>query len=1127
MDIYLGKSKTGKSKFIYDAIDEDIKNKKNVILFVPSQSRVITEKQYMSYQKKAGIIGVNITTISSYVQKNIKKINLHFDEKYITKLDRKIILTKVILKNPSIIKVFKNAKSKQGFLDILDIYMDILKKSDYDFADFENINFKDKLMEHKIKEIVNIYDKYLEEINGRYVDSIDEMQIFTQNILNGNIPLENTKIYFDGYNNFTNSEYDFINALIKKNNDIKISLTTDISCIEDIYSGNTSNIFEISNLTYLKLLKIVNENKKEVNTKLFYNNYSKASSDIVFLADRLFQDDNTIKKELKDIEIILETNKYTEIESIAKIIKKKIKEGYKYSDFCLYTTNIEQYLNIVSKIFYEYDIALYIDENKNIELVKLVKYIQLLMEIIIKDKKLETVIEMLKLGLNEFEEEKIYEFENYIFEFNVNKYNLSKEFYINNQEKTYNLENLNDTRLQIKRFIEKVESDFKIKQEPKKIVENLYNHLLENKIFENYFENLNKENQLYFDENFIFDINVQNIINDINTQKLESQVWAKISEVFDSICKVYENDDITLKRFYDVFNMSIKNINLKGIPPTKDQVNLIDINVSRIDMKKQVFFVGVNENEFPQKIAQDIFFSDEELQNIEEKGIKLKETSLSKLNMQLFNIYLAMNNIYEKLYIFIPSADVLGKALRKSSLITLIQRTATIDIVGNVIKSEDEFELEKFLSKDKVFEQTVEKIKETLKLKENKSSFIINEIILIYSLYKYFLEDKKYKKILNYTKNDENLDKETLETIFQDTFKTSVSKLEAFKKCPFSYFMEYVLNIKPEKKYEISNMDLGSFMHNVLEKYSFYLLENNILWHEIIKDEKNLEEKYKLVLYDIIEKELDYSLKKHKESVKYNVLKKKLINTMTKVIVLISRSFNQSEFTPYGYEIEFKDGAMFAPIEIQLENKKMHLIGKIDRIDTLEYEDNMYARVIDYKSSAKDITLESIKQGLSLQLITYLTAFIDNIDEINKKKNKEIKKVIPSAMLYFNLSDKIINLSNYIVDKEKLENEITKKLRMRGIFLNDLEIIEKMDKKLDDGDKRLIDISKKTLKGSTKSNRILEEQEFENLCKEAKTILKNIGENLVSGIVKIEPNKKIKPCEYCKYSTICRKDLCI
>lgn len=89
MNIYLGKAKTGKSKEIYENIDEDIKNKKNVILFVPSNLIDISKNQYMLYQEKEGIIDVEITTIDSYIKKNIKKVNLHFDEKYISKLEKK------------------------------------------------------------------------------------------------------------------------------------------------------------------------------------------------------------------------------------------------------------------------------------------------------------------------------------------------------------------------------------------------------------------------------------------------------------------------------------------------------------------------------------------------------------------------------------------------------------------------------------------------------------------------------------------------------------------------------------------------------------------------------------------------------------------------------------------------------------------------------------------------------------------------------------------------------------------------------------------------------------------------------------------------------------------------------
>ena len=72
--------------------------------------------------------------------------------------------------------------------------------------------------------------------------------------------------------------------------------------------------------------------------------------------------------------------------------------------------------------------------------------------------------------------------------------------------------------------------------------------------------------------------------------------------------------------------------------------------------------------------------------------------------------------------------------------------------------------------------------------------------------------------------------------------------------------------------------------------------------------------------------------------------------------------------------------------------KEIELIGKIDRIDTLKLDNKMYVRVIDYKSSQKDLSLNNIKEGISLQLLTYLATFIN---EINLSNNKV--KAIPTA----------------------------------------------------------------------------------------------------------------------------------
>src|SRR5699024_5537142 len=53
-------------------------------------------------------------------------------------------------------------------------------------------------------------------------------------------------------------------------------------------------------------------------------------------------------------------------------------------------------------------------------------------------------------------------------------------------------------------------------------------------------------------------------------------------------------------------------------------------------------------------------------------------------------------------------------------------------------------------------------------------------------------------------------------------------------------------------------------------------------------------------------------------------------------------------------------------------NRKLHLRGKVDRIDTFEENDQLYAGIVDYKSSDTTFNYQSIYYGLMLQMITYL-----------------------------------------------------------------------------------------------------------------------------------------------------------
>lgn len=1089
----LGKSKTGKTTHIYQMIEQDLKEDKKVILFVPSQSRAKAEEEYMKILNKSGVIGVNITTISEFISTELKLQNLHIEDKYMSKLDRKIILTQVIKENSELFNIFKKVKKYPGFLDILDIYMDLLRKSEIDIADYFNLKTGDKRTDSKFSEILSVYEKYLEKITTVYIDSVEEMDMFLANIEKSEWfrDNKNLSIYFDGYNNFSNSEYKFIDMLMKKRIDITLSLNTDISRIEDIYIS--SSIFETPNKTYKRICTLVDKNNISLENIVKYENKSNAKEDLKYVANNLFSNtnDKNEKIETQNFEIMIHTNILKEIEAVAKNIAQKIKEGYKYSDFAIYTTKPDEYEKVISRIFYANNLEIYVSKSKSIADSILTKYIQGLLNLSVKGLNLELIFNILKQGITDIDLKDIYLLENYMNEFNVNKYLVDKKFELNNEKNTYDIENLNNIKdkiVSMYSFVLDIKSGT-----AKDIIEKIYVHLKENNIFENYLKLIEPLKQ----DTFSLDIN-----------NFEGQVWKSLIDVFDSIVKIYKDEELNIEEFSNIFNLVVKDIKIKTIPPTKDKIELVDINVTKTESKKIAFFIGVVEGKFPEKVDEDILFTDNELEKLKDKQIDIKETTISKLNMGYFNIYEALNNITEKLYIYIPAANLDGKATRKSSLITLISQIAKIYIKGDVTNDNSITNIYDMTSKDELFMWLIKSIRD---IKEN------DDISKIYSVYVYFKNDERYSNILEFKKDDSNLNSEVLSIIYSDSFKTSVSKLEQYKKCPFSYFMQYILKVCPNKEAKLNVLELGSFMHGVLEAFSKTLLDKNISWREILEEDlENLKPQYEKILDDIIYDSIDKNLSKQKQSVKYMVLKRKLTNTMKKVIRVVALGFNQSEFEPYGYEIEFKENGVFLPMEIELDNGKvMKIIGKIDRVDMLNLRDSMYIRVVDYKSSSKELKIDKIKEGLSLQLISYMIALMEN-------KNQE--KIIPAGMVYFNLSDKLVSLSQYEQNNDKIKKELMKKLKMNGIFLKDLEILNKMDRNFEtNSNECLIDVSKVSI--TRNSSKVLEENEFEKLCENTKTVLKDIGKELSSGNVKIAPNKKENYCEFCKYSSVCRKSL--
>lgn len=448
-------------------------------------------------------------------------------------------------------------------------------------------------------------------------------------------------------------------------------------------------------------------------------------------------------------------------------------------------------------------------------------------------------------------------------------------------------------------------------------------------------------------------------------------------------------------------------------------------------------------------------------------------------------------------------------------------------------------------------EKTILKIES--KKNDDKQEMINNEY-MIYNMYLNGILNILEEYSLRYLREDKNItkkiSKELLEKIYlNNNIYTSISRLEKYAGCPFSYHLRYGLNIKDRENGTNNNLaNIGSFMHEIIKETFDYIKENNInenitkqglpkrdiyvLKEEIIKNndnelKENLE-KYINIIYKIVkdsikkvkEKEqfVDFKFKKNNE-----IILNKVEKQMNKICLDINEGIRLSEFKILKNEATFGTGKRdYENIIYEItDNSKIYLEGAIDRIDIGDLNE---FRIIDYKSSDKNIEIPKVINGLSLQLITYLSV-------IEKKLNLK-----PTAMLYKRLLYGLESKKERLDEKEILKKS-KKDLKMSGkLIIQDDKSIEELyihDTNLGFEGKvksEVIDIEK------TKDNNIMKikfknilvKDEYENIRDIVIEKIKDLSKNILEGNVDIYPykyyvsNNKETACDYCEFKKICK-----
>ncbi len=410
------------------------------------------------------------------------------------------------------------------------------------------------------------------------------------------------------------------------------------------------------------------------------------------------------------------------------------------------------------------------------------------------------------------------------------------------------------------------------------------------------------------------------------------------------------------------------------------------------------------------------------------------------------------------------------------------------------------------INKQITYEDLIENI---AKLKNNEK---IPQIW--YQIYAYYKSQVEWKEKLqkdlegiNYTNLPQEIQKENINKLYGNKLNTSVSQLERYRSCPFSYYLQYGLRLKEKEELKVQSFNTGSFMHETIDEFFTYVKEENL---ELVKIDD--EQIYKIVS-EIIEKNLNLSKNYiFTATAKYKVLVARLKRIVSKALKYIIETLIYSDFNIEGTEIEFGKGGKYNSIMLDLENgKKVEIVGKIDRIDTATNEGGKYLRIIDYKSSSKNIDLNEVYAGLQIQLLTYTDAIC------------KVEDIMPAGIFYFSLLEQMINEEKKVED-EKIEELIRKNFRMKGLIVADVKIIKMNDTNLTSGSSKLVPaaITKDGTVNQKWTNGVSKE-EFKVLQDYIYKTVKDISNEILNGKIELKPyNKKGQtPCKYCSYKAIC------
>lgn len=1107
-----GPSGSGKSHRIYEEIMQRAAEEpgRNFLIIVPDQFTMQTQKDLVMRSDRDGILNIDVLSFGRLSHRILEEVGTK-EMPVLDDTGKSLVLQKVAADLKEQLPAMGSLLHKQGYIHEVKSAISEFMQYGISTQDMDKLITsaqKRGALAMKLKDLKTLYRGFQDYIRDHFITTEETLDVLRRSLSKSKI-LKGSVVVFDGFTGFTPIQNRLIQELMRVCAETIVTVTIGVG--EDPYKmDGEQKLFHLSKKTVADLEKLAAEAEVERGEDLFVkggpNRFAKAPA-LHYLEQNLFRYQyEPYAGEQQEIHMFEALSPREEVHQTALYIRHLIREqGMTYRDIAVVIGDLEGYASYVETEFGQLEIPCFLDRTRGIVLNPMIEYIKSALQLYIKDFSYDTVFHFLRSGMADISREEIDELENYVIRTGARGYRTYSRLFTRRTEELQGnaegseqaeekiMERLNRIRQQ---FMDAVEILHMGSQEKAgDYVSHLYDFLEQNQVQQkllNYQQQFEKE-------------------GDLSRAREYAQIYRMVMDLLDQVYELLGEEEISRQEFADILEAGFGEITVGTIPQNVDRIVVGDMERTRLKQVKVLFFLGVNDGNIPKNASKGGIISDMDREFLIESGTEMAPSPRQQMYIQRLYLYLNMTKPSEQLYLSYAKVNCEGKGIRPSYLIDTVRKLFP---AMSVEYPQNRSRLEQIEGRQEGARYLAEELREYVEgtlPEEERQDF--------YLMYRAYEADAAGRDLLTRAAfrryRESGLSRIVARALYGQQLENSVSRLETYAACACRHFLQYGLSLQEREEFGFEASDMGTVYHAVLENFAGKLAESNLTWWDFTED----------FAAKAVKESVEAYAATYGETVLYSSARNEYAITrmsriLTRTVLTLQKHLKQGSFQPDDYELSFRFAEDLDSIHVDLsEDEKMHLQGRIDRIDVSEDAEHVYVKVIDYKSGNRKFDLAALYYGLQLQLVVYMNAAM----EMESRKHPD-KEIVPAALLYYHIDDPTIETPVELTD-EQINEQILAKLRMNGVVNSDPGVVERLDRYMQDKSV-VIPVEKKKDGSFSARSGVLSREEMQLISSYVDAKIRSIGREILDGKIAANPYEKgnEEACTYCAYKKVCGFD---